>query len=184
MVTIQQNVCIRFGALKDPAYLLKVYTLPCLIASITNIRRTALIQSALRDLLQIEPYRGVVLYLPVPEENFATNGVTYMGDIARHERHSDDDDPGILRNISRGLSRRLKSNSAHSAPRSEATTSSWDPETDARMSTSVRGNDSLHSEGSREAEAVSQGNSRGSKSLRHFLSRRVQNPTGGVDDKR
>ncbi|KNG82201.1 hypothetical protein ANOM_008465 [Aspergillus nomiae NRRL 13137] len=184
MVTIQQNVCIRFGTSKDPSYLLKLYTLPCLIGSITNLRRTSLIQSALRDLLQIEPYRGVVLYLPVPEENFATNGVTYMGEIARHEPRTDDDDPGILRNISRGLSRRLKSNSAHSAPRSEATTSSWDPETDARTSTSVRGNDSLQSEGSREAEALSQGNSRGSKSLRHFLSRRVQNPTGGVEDKR
>ncbi|KAB8202166.1 hypothetical protein BDV34DRAFT_215695 [Aspergillus parasiticus] len=183
MVTIQQGVCIRFGVSKDPAYLLKVYALPCLIASITNLRCTTMIQSALRDLLQIEPNRGVVLYLPVPEENFATNGVTYMGEIARHERRTDDDDPGILRNISRGLSRRLKSSSTQSAPRSEATTSSWDPETDTQMSISARGNDSFHSEGSREVETSSQGNTRGSRSLRHFLSRRVQNPTR-VDDKR
>ncbi|KAE8419233.1 MIF domain protein [Aspergillus pseudocaelatus] len=184
MVTIQQDVCIRFGISKDPAYLLKVYALPCLIASITNLRCTGMIQSALRGLLQIEPNHGVVLYLPVPEENFGTNGVTYMGEIARYERRTDDDDPGILRNISRGLSRRLKSSSTQSAPRSEATTSSWGPETDTQMSISARGNDSLHSEGSREVEASSQGNIRGSKSLRHFLSRRVQNPTGGVDDKR
>lgn len=183
MVIIQQGVCIRFGISKDPAYLLKVYALPCLIASITNLRCTTMIQSALRDLLQIEPNRGVVLYLPVPEENFATNGVTYMGEIARYERRTDDDDPGILRNISRGLSRRLKSSSTQSAPRSEATTSSWDPETDAQMSISAKGNDSFHSEGSREVEASGQGNTRGSKSLRHFLSRRAQNPTE-ADDKR
>ena len=184
MVTIQQDVCIRFGISKDPAYLLKVYALPCLIASITNLRCTGMIQSALRELLQIEPNRGVVLYLPVPEENFGTNGVTYMGEIARYERRTDDNDPSILRNISRGLSRRLKSSSTQSAPRSEATTSSWGPETDTQMSISARGNDSLHSEGSREVEASSQGNIRGSKSLRHFLSRRVQNPTGGASDKR
>ncbi|RAQ46037.1 MIF domain protein [Aspergillus flavus] len=183
MVIIQQGVCIRFGISKDPAYLLKVYALPCLIASITNLRCTTMIQSALRDLLQIEPNRGVVLYLPVPEENFATNGVTYMGEIARYERRTDDDDPGILRNISRGLSRRLKSSSTQSAPRSEATTSSWDPETDAQMSIFAKGNDSFHSEGSREVEASGQGNTRGSKSLRHFLSRRAQNPTE-ADDKR
>ncbi|KAE8373833.1 hypothetical protein BDV26DRAFT_271097 [Aspergillus bertholletiae] len=142
-----------------------------------------MIQSALRGLLQIEPNRGVILYLPVPEENFATNGVTYMGEIARYERRNGDDDPGILRNISRGLSRRLKSSGTHSAPRSEETTSSWDPETDTQMPTSARGKDSLYKEGSRYVEASSQGNIRGSKSLRNFLSRRVQNPTGESGDK-
>ncbi|KAE8350876.1 hypothetical protein BDV28DRAFT_150517 [Aspergillus coremiiformis] len=183
MVTVQQDACIRFGLLKGPAYLLKVYALPHLIASITNLRNTIFIQSALRDLLQIEPNRGVVLYLPVPEENFATNGTTYMGEIARHERRTDDDDPGILRNISRSLSRRLKSSSTHSTPHSEATTSSWNPDADAQPSTCRRAKDSLTSDGSHEAEASNQGTVKEPKSLRHFLSRRVHNPYGAIGDK-
>ncbi|KAF7592294.1 hypothetical protein BBP40_000425 [Aspergillus hancockii] len=109
MVTIQHDVCLRFGISQCPAYLMKVYALPYSIAPITNLRCTILIQSALRELLQIEPNRGVVLYFPVPEENFATNNVTYMDEPPHHARRTEDEDPSILRNISRSLSRRLKS---------------------------------------------------------------------------
>jgi hypothetical protein len=161
---------------------MKVYALPYSIAPITNLRCTILIQSALRELLQIEPSRGVVLYLPVPEENLATNNVTYTGELPRHTRRTEDEDPGILRNISRSLSRRLKSNSTHSAPLSEATTSSWNPEVEVQQLTSAKGKNSLSSDVSREGEESSQGNDRGSKILRHFLSRRKHDPHGAIRD--
>ncbi|KAB8238421.1 hypothetical protein ETB97_010137 [Aspergillus alliaceus] len=178
MVTVQQNACIHFGISKDPAYVLKVYAVPCLIATIINLRCTIMIQSALRDLLQIESNRGVVLYLPVPEENFATDGVTYASQTTRYDQRSENDDSGILRSISRSLSRRLKSNSAQSAALSEATTSSWNPEANIRPSTSARGKGTPTDDGSQMGEGSSQSNAKKYKSLRHFLSHRVSHPHG------
>ncbi|KAH1529276.1 hypothetical protein KXX25_001519 [Aspergillus fumigatus] len=97
MVTIQQDACLYFGNSALPAYLMKVFALPYLIAPITNLRNTILIQAALQDLLHVAPSRGIVLYIPISEENFATNGVTMMGEIARLEGHAEDQDAGILR---------------------------------------------------------------------------------------
>lgn len=124
LVTVQQDVCILFGNKPSPAYFMKVMALPSLIAPVTNLRTTILIQSALHTLLSIAPSRGVVVYVPVPEENFATNGVTAMGEIRNMERRAQDDEPGIFKTISRGMSRRLKSNSGSSRPLSFGTTSS------------------------------------------------------------
>lgn len=125
MVTIQQEACLIFGNAAVPAYLMTVTALPGLIAPVSNLRNTALIQTALQELLHIAPNRGVVIYVPIPEENFATNGVTALGEINRLEHQAQDEDPGFLKSISRSMSRRLKSSSAHSNPLSVATTSSW-----------------------------------------------------------
>ncbi|KAE8144424.1 hypothetical protein BDV25DRAFT_171552 [Aspergillus avenaceus] len=162
MVTIQQDACVRFGISKGPAYLLKIFTLPYLIGSITNLRNTILIQAAMRELLEITPNRGVVLYTAVPDENFATNNATYMAEVTRHARQSEDGDPGILRTISRNLSRRPKSNSTQSAPLSDATTSSWAPEADTRPR---KAQGSQSSDLSRDGDASAR-----PRSLRQFLS--------------
>ncbi|CAL5867019.1 uncharacterized protein PFLUO_LOCUS1231 [Penicillium psychrofluorescens] len=116
MVTIQQDACLLFGCASAPAYLLKIYALPHLIAPITNLRNTGLIQKALQELLGVAPDRGVVIYLPTEEYNLATNGVTACGEISRLERLSQDENPGLFRTISRSMSRRLKSGSGHSQP--------------------------------------------------------------------
>ncbi|RAL05468.1 MIF domain protein [Aspergillus ibericus CBS 121593] len=125
MTTIQEDACIHFGRSSLPAYLMKVFALPYLIAPITNLRSTILIQAALQEIIHVAPNRGVILYIPISEENFATNGVTMMGELARLERSSTDHGPGLFKNISRTMSRRLKSSSSQSAPISVATTSSW-----------------------------------------------------------
>ncbi|KAI2907878.1 hypothetical protein CBS63078_4729 [Aspergillus niger] len=125
MTTIQEDACIQFGRVNLPAYLMKVFALPYLIAPITNLRSTILIQAALQEILHVAANRGVILYIPIPEENFATNGVTMMGEIARLERSSPDHGSGLFKTVSRTMSRRLKSTSSQSAPISVATTSSW-----------------------------------------------------------
>ncbi|PYH75009.1 MIF domain protein [Aspergillus vadensis CBS 113365] len=125
MTTIQEDACIQFGRVNLPAYLMKVFALPYLIAPITNLRSTILIQAALQEILHVAPNRGVILYIPIPEENFAINGVTMMGEIARLERSSPDHGSGLFKTVSRTMSRRLKSTSSQSAPISVATTSSW-----------------------------------------------------------
>ncbi|KAJ5626365.1 Tautomerase [Penicillium lagena] len=113
MITIQQDVCLLFGSASVPAYLLKIYALPYLIAPITNLRNTALIQNALLELLGAAPDQGVIIYLPIQEDNLATNGVTAHGEITRLQRLSQNESPGLFRTLSRSMSRRLKSGSGH-----------------------------------------------------------------------
>ncbi|KAI9044017.1 uncharacterized protein KD926_002397 [Aspergillus affinis] len=125
MINIQQDSYLYMGTPRFPAYLIKIFALPQLIGPVTNLRCTILIQGLLQEVALIGPNRGVVLFYPILEENFATNGATMMGEIPRLDRHSSEEqDQGIFRSITRSLSR-LKSSSTHSAPASEATTSSW-----------------------------------------------------------
>ncbi|OJJ34794.1 hypothetical protein ASPWEDRAFT_477100 [Aspergillus wentii DTO 134E9] len=177
MVTLQQDACLNLGTSPLPAYLMKVFALPCLIAPVTNLRNTILIQTALQEHIHIAPNRGVVLYIPVPEENFATNGVTLMGEIARLERRSQNEEPGILKTISRSMSRRLKSSSDNSAPMSVATSSSY-----------VQGTGTPGSESKKDPRSggtsLDEGEPRSvrkSRSLRHFVSRRLSE-LGAVGD--
>ena len=127
MVAIQQDACIFFGSTTLPTYLLKIYALPAFIAPVTNLRNTTLIQNALQDMLNIPIEMGVIIYIPVSEDNFATNGSTARGDISRLERHNQDDTPGIFRTISRSMSRRLKRSSGTSAPISVSPTITGSP---------------------------------------------------------
>ncbi|PYI07164.1 hypothetical protein BO78DRAFT_469442 [Aspergillus sclerotiicarbonarius CBS 121057] len=178
MTTIQEEACIHFGRSSLPAYLMKVFALPYLIAPITNLRSTILIQAALQEIIHVAPSRGVILYIPISEENFATNGVTMMGELARLERSSPDHGPGLFKNLSRTMSRRLKSSSSQSTPISVATTSSWACGGDGTQASSMTGkesqcSDALKNEGKQKSGTKPKG-------LRHFLSRqgseRLQQP--------
>lgn len=112
---MHHDVPIIFGNTSLPSYLLRIYALPSAIAPVTNIRNTDLIQKALQELLGIAPDQGVVLFFPVLEENLATNGSTAQRAISRLEQ-TEMDSPGLIKSISRGMSRRLKSSSGNSAP--------------------------------------------------------------------
>ncbi|PWY89978.1 Tautomerase/MIF [Aspergillus heteromorphus CBS 117.55] len=168
MTTIQQDACIQFGRSTMPAYLMKVFALPYLIAPITNLRSTIMIQAALQEILHVAPSRGVILYIPISEENFATNGVTMMGEIARLERPSLDHGHinGLFKTISRTMSRRLKSSSSQSTPISVATTSSWacsgTQEPSSAAEKGLRGSESSKDDGKKSGTK--------SKGFRHFTS--------------
>lgn len=126
-----------FGISYDPAYLVTVSALPCLIAPVTNLRNTVLIQAAIKDTLGIPGNRGVIKFESVAEENFATNGTTIKDEIEQLERTSNEE-YGVIKNISRSMSRKIKSNSSRantrstmytqSVPLSTIQTASW-PET-------------------------------------------------------
>ena len=117
MVTIQEDACLILGRTALPAYLLKIYALPCFIAPITNLRNTVLLQDALYDLLRIPSSNGIVIFMPVVEENLATNGITVRGEISRLERGAQDENPGFFKTISRSMSRRRrKTSSGQSQP--------------------------------------------------------------------
>ncbi|OJI97174.1 hypothetical protein ASPVEDRAFT_49218 [Aspergillus versicolor CBS 583.65] len=179
IVTIQQIPTLRFGSSALPSYSMKLYALPYLIAPITNLRSTILIQAALDDILHIAPSRGIILYIPIPEENMATNSTTMMGEIARLERDIGAREPRIFKSLSRSLSRRKKSSSGVSAPLSVATTSSWAATSDVQEPKPVTASES---EG---ANASGEGNSRPGKTgrtLRLFVSRRSPERSRSGDD--
>lgn len=117
MVTVQQETCVLFGSNNTlPSYLLTVYALPSLIAPVTNLRNTTLIQKALEELLGIPPSLGVIIFIPIPEANLATNGMTVRSEITQLERSDQGDSPNLFKSISRSMSRRLKTSSGQSAP--------------------------------------------------------------------
>lgn len=167
MVTIQQDVCLHFGNSDRPAYLMKIFAHPYLIAPITNLRNTIFIQKALHEFLDIAPNRGVIIYAPVPEENLATDGVTMLGDLVRLER--DARDSSVFKSISRSMSRKLKSSS--SSPRLSVATSSCDKADGSHETTSVSDKDGHVKESSGEGDQSQ--SVRKSKSLRDFVYRRV-----------
>lgn len=180
IVTIQQIPTLRFGSSALPSYSMKLYALPYLIAPITNLRSTILIQAALDDILHIPPSRGIILYIPIPEENMATNSTTMMGEIARLERDTQGREPGIFKSLSRSLSRRKKSSSVVSAPLSVATTSSWAAASDVQEPKPVTASESEGANASGE-----ECNSRPGKSgrtLRLFVSRRSPERSRSGDD--
>lgn len=120
MITYHEDTQIAYGnTLGLRSYSLIIYALPSLIAPATNERSTTLIQGALQDLLGIPSALGVVIFIPVPEENLATNGFTFRGEISRMESNererNSEDSPGLFKTISRGVNRRFKSSSGQSA---------------------------------------------------------------------
>jgi hypothetical protein len=114
MVTVQQDTCVLFGNNNTlAAYLLTIYALPTLIAPVSNVRSTSLIQKTLEERLGIPPNLGVIIFIPIPEENLATNGMTIRSETSMIERSQYS--PSIFKSISRGMSRRLKNRSGDSA---------------------------------------------------------------------
>ncbi|KAJ0425846.1 Tautomerase/MIF superfamily [Aspergillus carlsbadensis] len=180
VVTIQQGSCLQFGDMTLPAYTMKIFALPYLIAPITNLRSTILIQAALQEIIHITPARGVILYIPVAEENMATNSTTMMGEIFHLDQETHDQEPGIFKSLSRSLSRRKKLSSGQSAPLSVATTSSWAVGSDQPSAKRVTPSGSEDTNASLEGANTRPG--RPSKTLRLFVSRRTPEKSGRSGD--
>ncbi|KAL1863606.1 hypothetical protein Plec18170_000444 [Paecilomyces lecythidis] len=186
LVTVEQNACLRLGSSPAPAYLLTVSALPSLIAPITNLRNTILIQQGLKDLLRIPPNRGVIRFTPVPEDSFATNGATIMGEIEHLEQSARDENPGILKSISRSVSKKLKSSSTNSNPLSLslATTAASSipliaeaPESSISTGTTTKGGpENTGSEGGNKPRTVKK-----SGSVQRFVARRLSE-LGSIGD--
>lgn len=86
MIQVDHSVCLALGGTFDPCYILNLTTGPSQMGPIMNRRNAALIQSFLADILGVPAERGVVKFQPSPEENFAYNGTTLLGEIERREK--------------------------------------------------------------------------------------------------
>ncbi|KXS95426.1 hypothetical protein AC578_6781 [Pseudocercospora eumusae] len=86
MVKVDHSACLAMGGTFDPCYILTVSTVPAQMGPTMNKRNAALIQSFMADILSVPSERGIVKFLPIPEECFATNGTTIAGEIERQEK--------------------------------------------------------------------------------------------------
>lgn len=91
MVNVTHSACLILGGSFDPAYTITVTALPSQIQPTTNKRNAALIQSFMNEALQVPAHRGVVKFVAITEENFATNGQTVLGLMESLEKHPHED---------------------------------------------------------------------------------------------
>lgn len=82
VVTLQHRMCLFFAGSFAPAYSITISALPSQLQTATNKRNCLLLQMHLDKALKVVPARGVVRYLPVPDECFGWNGRTIAGETA------------------------------------------------------------------------------------------------------
>ena len=106
MVLVQEAIPLVFAGNDEPAYLLTITALPSEIAPTKNKRATALTQDFLWETIGIPAPRGVIRFVPIAEENLATNGMTALGEIEELLRQSNEENGPFLRTWSRNKSRK------------------------------------------------------------------------------
>ncbi|KAI4944350.1 hypothetical protein J4E86_009408 [Alternaria arbusti] len=86
MITVNHSACLLLGGSFEPTYMLTINALPVQLQPTTNKRNAALIQTFMAESIGVAPERGVVKFVPIPEESLAMNGMTILGEIERLER--------------------------------------------------------------------------------------------------
>ena len=89
MIRVDHSACLALGGNFEPCYILTINTVPSQMGQSTNKRNAALIQHFMADILSVPAERGIVTFIPIPEENLAQNGNTMLGEAERLEKQSD-----------------------------------------------------------------------------------------------
>jgi hypothetical protein len=103
MITVNHSACLLLGGSFEPTYILTINALPVQLQPTTNKRNAALIQTFMAESIGVSPDRGVVKFVPIPEESLAMNGMTVLGEIERLERQqADEKGSNIKRAMTKG----------------------------------------------------------------------------------
>lgn len=86
MVKVDHTSCLALGGTFDPCYLLTIHSVPSHMGPTTNKRNASLIQSFMAEILSVPPERGIVTFVPIPEDNLAIGGNTLRGEIEKAEK--------------------------------------------------------------------------------------------------
>ncbi|KAH6849760.1 Tautomerase/MIF superfamily [Chaetomium sp. MPI-CAGE-AT-0009] len=86
VVTLRHSACMFWGGSFDPAYVMSVAALPSQLQPTTNRRNAALIQRHMEETLGVRPGRGLLRFVPVPEECLVCDGRTVAGEVDELER--------------------------------------------------------------------------------------------------
>jgi hypothetical protein len=168
VLNLDHGCNLMIGTAVEPAYLMTVSALPFVIAPITNIRNTVLIQTAVHDILHIPPNRGVIKYIPITDHNLATNGFTAKAEIERLEMEELAHAPSLGRSITRSAKGKWRTKRSYSAslyPLPEVT--SLTSENDRQEHGTAHSSDSQSDHGYRRRASRFL---RGARSVRQFFS--------------
>lgn len=103
MITVNHSACLLLGGSFEPTYILTINALPTQVQPTTNKRNAALIQTFMAESIGVSPDRGIIKFVPIPEESLATNGMTILGEIERLEReHAEEGGSNIKRAMTKG----------------------------------------------------------------------------------
>jgi hypothetical protein len=79
---LDHSACVYLSGSFEPAYILTLTAIPSLFAGPTvNKRNAFLIQHFFAEELHVEPDRGVVRFNAIPEDCYATDGITVQGKL-------------------------------------------------------------------------------------------------------
>lgn len=115
MITVNHSACILLGGSFEPTYILSITALPVQLQPTTNKRNAALIQQFLGNSIGVTRERGIIKFIPIPEENLAMGGTTILGDIERLERRQAEENGSMMRAVTKGSRRSAVSKAKSSA---------------------------------------------------------------------
>ena len=101
MVTVTHSCCMLFGGNFDPAYSLTITALGSQLQPVTNKRNASLLAKAMEEGLGVPANRGIIRFMAISEDNFATDGKTITGGIEDLEKETTDNNVNLQRNLSR-----------------------------------------------------------------------------------
>ena len=84
---------------------MSITALQCQLQPVTNKRNAGLLTKVIEDALGVVPERGLIRFIPIAEENLATNGKTVAGEIEDLEKESSEDASSIRRTLLHGKNR-------------------------------------------------------------------------------
>ncbi|KAL6706052.1 hypothetical protein ACN47E_006154 [Coniothyrium glycines] len=118
MITVNHSACLLLGGSFEPTYVLTINALPIQLQPTTNKRNAALIQTFMAESIGVSPDRGIIKFIPIPEESLAMNGMTILGEIERVERQHAEENGGS--NIKRAMTKSSRKSSVFKAKSSMA----------------------------------------------------------------
>ncbi|KAF2209159.1 hypothetical protein CERZMDRAFT_100676 [Cercospora zeae-maydis SCOH1-5] len=106
MVKVDHSACLALGGTFDPCYIVTITAVPSQMGPTMNKRNAALIQAFLADILSVSPERGIIKFHPIPDENFAINGTTILGEMERLEKRHEGEHARSMRRAMHSMGRK------------------------------------------------------------------------------
>jgi hypothetical protein len=121
MITVNHSACLLMGGSFEPTYVLTINALPAQVQPTLNKRNAALIQNFMAESIGVAPERGVMKFVPIPEDSLAIGGMTILGEIETMERNTAEESGGrVGRAMSMASGGRRKSSAVSKAKSSIA----------------------------------------------------------------
>lgn len=113
MIRVDHSACLALGGTFDPCYILNINAVPSQMGPSTNKRNSALIQSFMADILSVPAERGIITFMPIPEESLAMNGNTVLGEMEKFEKQ----DPSAMKKMIQDAHRKSQTFTKKSMPK-------------------------------------------------------------------